>query len=1027
MEVYTKVNVLYVKSPSAIYVEKVTANKAYLYNLLQDLSKECDKDMSCNLTSTPSKDMPCAARGNDGYWYRGLVEEATENGASVFFVDLGYTLNLEYYDLKSLHPKYLSCAAQAIKVMLRYIKPKTDNSKEWGEEVTEYLRYILTQAKSCRVIPFEMYGDKYSVCMYINKETNVGNLLVKNNLALPNKTSARNTKSKKNKKNDESFICDVEKHTELNNDIDQSFSEESVKSSIKNKKSVDNEDPFKINVEIHQVQSPDCIYVSDVMSDRTDVDKLMKSMQEFYTMFYSTDNVWHKDSVCTVYSEKSQMYYRARIVDIKSNDKVIVFLYDVGIEETVSIDNIQPLYPAFANTPAHIFKIKLTGILPCGGSDTWPTFSCQKLCEIIDSNHKCKFYISKVDEEDMEDGAIPVELWIKQMVIDGPLSPARYEINSINRLLVESGAALPIKTYSSKRDKILAIELKRRLSKKIELLSKSESNVHWFEINSHVEALSSLEAFIAKTTLDTSSCADSQGSNDDKDLNDICDNLPSFPKLSAWLPAEPIKDDVFIAIPTYIDDDGFIYLHSVTQNSYTLKYIEETLGRMYNQPPIESCDSLWKVGDMCIAQYHPNKKWYRGKIVGIVEDNIFNVEFVDYGNVEQCLIGTLKKKVILGSIPIQCTKCTVYGLIPENGKWLTKDLDRIHSIIIERQCEVTVIERADTHLVISLSIKPNELLKKKTELITYLIYNLKMNIKPAGCTMDKQPALVEDSPEADDTVTEFMENRSTSSDEKSIAEPIICENLETNSFTDNTNESSSSNDTIENLPLLVTSTPCAGSEETLSDKYMPLHIPEDVAFVEIEICCGITVTEFFAQLRENVHSTILNSYYTHYKSVMTEIQEEASKQPVITTFAPNTPCCAKFNDDLWYRCVIRESKLDEDSDDIVINLFYVDYGNDEYKKLNPQKCELYSLKKEWLNVPPMSMKCKLWNLQVASTIEQNDLELTTEIEKCYNIPIVAVIKEFNDNTRSVELYKDDKCEEHLFEKLIEKGLLVHKE
>lgn len=43
------------------------------------------------------------------------------------------------------------------------------------------------------------------------------------------------------------------------------------------------------------------------------------------------------------------------------------------------------------------------------------------------------------------------------------------------------------------------------------------------------------------------------------------------------------------------------------------------------------------------------------------------MEFIDYGNIEECTIGTLKKKVILEDIPIQCTKCVIYGLNPVSG------------------------------------------------------------------------------------------------------------------------------------------------------------------------------------------------------------------------------------------------------------------------------------------------------------------------------------------------------------------------
>lgn len=51
----------------------------------------------------------------------------------------------------------------------------------------------------------------------------------------------------------------------------------------------------------------------------------------------------------------------------------------------------------------------------------------------------------------------------------------------------------------------------------------------------------------------------------------------------------------------------------------------------------------------------------------------------------------------------------------------------------------------------------------------------------------------------------------------------------------------------------------------------------------------------------------------------------------------DTPCCAKFNDNLWYRCLITESEPIINSDNIEIKLLYVDYGNDEYRKVNSQQ------------------------------------------------------------------------------------------
>lgn len=56
-------------------------------------------------------------------------------------------------------------------------------------------------------------------------------------------------------------------------------------------------------------------------------------------------------------------------------------------------------------------------------------------------------YIYFKVQEEVCDDVIPVELWVKQIKIPGPLSPSKTEINSINRMLIDKGVALPIKKY----------------------------------------------------------------------------------------------------------------------------------------------------------------------------------------------------------------------------------------------------------------------------------------------------------------------------------------------------------------------------------------------------------------------------------------------------------------------------------------------------------------------------------------------------------------------------------------------------
>ncbi|XP_043795081.1 RING finger protein 17 isoform X2 [Apis laboriosa] len=1017
MEIYTDVQVLFVESPNAIYVQKAHGNRSYFHKLIQEITDNYEKDMSEEYIATPCKDLPCAAPGVDGFWHRGLICEVTENTVQVFYVDLGYTLILSYDAIKPLPRKYMSCKTQAIKVSLRNVKP--DDKNQWESETIEFIKKYLMDRKKFRVIPFNKIGDTYDVIMYTYDKINVANLLnKKNDVILYSNSSSLSTSMNKKSESKKNKFRKSASCTELPGEL----YDDPINLNTKTKNVDENEDPFKVCVLIHQVLSPDSIYVSDATCDQSDVEKMMKQMQEFYNKYRPAKrDVWNKDSACAVYFARSDMYYRGKIIDIKIDNKVVVFLYDIGIEETVSINDIQSLYPWFSKIPTYVFKIKLTGILPCGGSSTWPSLSCEKLHEIINNNQNSKFYISKLEEEETEDSAIPVELWIKQVKMDGPLAPTRHEINSVNRMLVEDGVALPVKEYAKKRDKILAIELKRQLVKKLERLTKYESNVKWFQINDDIcDPIT--DKMIWDTVLHYSdSDSDSQNCTN---MEKILDNIPSLPKLSSWLPVKTIEEDTFIAIPTYIDNNGFLYLHSKTQNVKILQYIELKLEKLYKNCPIESCDTVWAVGDLCIAQYHANKKWYRGKVVEIRENNIIDVEFIDYGNIEECTIGTLKKKVILEDIPIQCTKCVIYGLNPGNGTWMTEDLDRIHSLLIEQECEVTVLNKTKTHLVISLTILPNRQCNEKSDLIAFLINKWNMNINPnIEITISENSIFTIIT---SDVVTE--NSRSLCSDDDIIKDPIIRGNSVLLPLTNIVNENE--NDTItdvENISLcklkneIITSTPNIISEENLAMNYKFVNIPKDIDYIEIELCCSISPTKFYAQLKENSHSITLNEYYTQYKLLMNDLQENAYKQPLITNFIPNTPCCAKFNDDLWYRCLITESEPIVNSDNIVIKLLYVDYGNDEYRKINSQECELHILKEEWMDLPSIAIKCKLWNIKVASTADYNELVSQFQ-QKIYNRSVLAKIKDIDKEYMSVELYEDEKFENIIYNTLIEEGL-----
>ncbi|KAK2584668.1 hypothetical protein KPH14_007012 [Odynerus spinipes] len=1037
METYVDVVVQCVISPECIYVTKIGENQKYVNKLMKDMTVFYGKNASSPTLACPIEiGIPCAILHLDGLWYRGIITEVLDaETVNVFCVDFGYSFVLCREELRRLTINYISGRTQAIQISLKDLKP-LPNEDDWNTRAIDFIQKYLTNQR-VKVIAMHKTESIYNSYVYIHGKTNFNTLLVNKgffsaigatSLITPSSTNmntSTSTNTSTSKKHRPRKKRNVKKdHQPFVYDQSLTYDMEQYDKKASNVQTIE-PDPFKVCVQVHQARSPDCIYVSDVSREEANM-KLMAKMQSFYAKFHSQEKIdWTENAVCVVYSKKDKNYLRARILEIISQEEVLVFFYDMAIEEVISMKDIQPLHSRFQQQPAYLFKVKLAGILPCGGSSTWPTSSCQKLSDIINEKQNCQFYITKVaDTEDSTE--IPVQLWVKQSRPEGPLSPTRIEISSVNKMLVEAGLALPVKGYDDKTDKILAVEFKRQLQQMQVTIPKSEENVQWFsmaQINSDSSDTSSQEEEYSSAT-NVSSASPSQNITD-------------------WLPALPMMKDHFIAIPTYVDHDGIIYLHPKRKGKFALKRIESALNDFYKKVKIRPCDREWKEGDICIAQYHVNKKWYRAKVLRILPDNKIEVQFVDYGNIEECVIGTIKKRIILGHIPIQCTRCVIYGLNPNNeeDQWNTEDLDKIHKLLVENECEVSVLERRDTYIIVSITL----LQPKKCDLISYLVNELEMRIASnpvnlsdskilndtncANISTDSPDVIIEKYTKEDKTIPEIYTDHEiimdniVDIDQVISGSSMLMKDSESDiSCTDNFESLSLDNtDTI--AKEAVYSTPQVMSIENLAN-YVPLVIPNDIDMFEAELCCSVAATTHYIQLAENVELKVLNNYYNQYNLLMKDMQKDAVKQPLIQNLVPNTPCCALFADNVWYRCVILQSQIVKDKSEVVVSLYYVDFGNEEDKQVPLNNSGLHTLKGEWLSLPTMAIKCQLWHVNVSEDIDI--LDIAEELDKMYrryNKYTVVKIKERYESHLDVELYVDRTCKKLLYRSLIKRGFL----
>lgn len=425
------------------------------------------------------------------------------------------------------------------------------------------------------------------------------------------------------------------------------------------------------------------------------------------------------------------------------------------------------------------------------------------------------------------------------------------------------------------------------------------------------------------------------------------------------------------------------------------------------------------------------------------------VEFVDYGNVEECEVKHVTDCIRLGHIPIQSTKCIISGLKPaiSNGKWMLHDLDRIHALLVDQECKVSVLQRQPTHLIISITL----LRPWKCDLLSYLTNHMDMSIKIERKEWNdsenyKSEDLKSDSTSRDVIVDKTINDElcTANASRESLSE-IYMQDVTFNehvisgnfaeiepSNLESPNASIKQTD-FENISwmdavtLNACSTPQPQSEEETdsSDIYKPLTIPQETKYIELILCFNKDPITSFAQLAENndaMFSSMFHDYYLQYEAIMSDLQTNACHQPLIESFEKNTPCITQFTDDMWYRCVIRNSKKIPDSQYIRISLYYVDYGNQEVKMLDLLSTDhgLHTPKEEWLELPAMAIKCTFWGLNFVS----DDLTLlASKLDEIYDQTVVARVKEINDgNSIVAEIYKDKMCKELFYAHLIKEGL-----
>ncbi|PNF34127.1 hypothetical protein B7P43_G01154 [Cryptotermes secundus] len=1025
----------HVVSPHSFYVQRLGEHARYLTSVMKDMNTEYTKSANIGLIYTPQVGMPCAAQYTvDKKWYRAkIIALPGKRMVEVFYVDYGNQELVAWNQIRRLQPRFLRIPAQAVHCSMSDIIP---SEQHWTPAVKEYLMKVTAKKILCLYVDVvqkhqlkvTLYESQANVDVCINAlvvregygtSVGVSSSFVEyhklDGVPLQPPSDAKHTKPRFTRRKP---VANVRTQC-LSNARDVTVSKQG-----KVDKHKAPEDPLLLEVKIRNCLSPSCVYVS-LLAREEKMNNLMHQLQEYYATASSYTDNWEVNSKCCVFSVEYKQWYRAIILELNlPNQQARVLLNDVAKEEIVPLSNLQLLDPKFLSLHDGAIKCHLAGVRAAGDKAEWPSMACEFLSDKIAEYP----YIFITKKGEIENWSLPVELWVKKVKPGGPLEPTQEEWIMLNKKLVDQGLAIPIKG-ESEVPSIPSLQVLKELDEKH--LEANENGVAcWLPLSVQTDDVIKTESGEVAADVNHSG---SVNDTEDEAIAEQEEESQSFARTD-WLPAVPVIQNTFLATPSYVDDNCFIYLHDTERNGETLRIIGNALCTRFNSSRPKPHDLYWFVGQLCIAQYHADKKWYRGKVVGVNDDRTVKVAFVDYGNIEDCKASEMRKNVYMDDIPIQCYKCQLDGIKPasDDGKWPMSTLDFIHTTIVEKQCEVTVKEepKIGQPLMISLlgpgNIDLAELLVRM-QFAIYVstpVFDMASNSE-TGVSDDGSSVIIEGEEDAE-VIAENEETEVTAEVEEETAnsaeaqEEAEVSNEDPDDKEDGNRERNVTDMTSLEVIERVEWNALIEEEQELQKMatgnvlhYTQLELPYNDT-IAVEVTAILSATEVIIHPCK-VKGSKLFGMKEKFERLTEDLQKEAQSQPLITKPYIGQPCCARYTvDDQWYRAAVLSVEPKEAKQ---LKIQYVDYGNMECQSTD----KVHILKPEWTIVPVQGIHCRMWHIQ-----RPNDWDpkvLFPKLAECLSHPPLLAKIKAEEPLLQVELFTSDGSR-LILQPLVDAGLLI---
>ncbi|NP_001410719.1 tudor domain-containing 6 [Danio rerio] len=331
-----------------------------------------------SLIRKPVVGLICAAKAQDGVFYRAAVYKVIDKTAEVYFLDYGNTEVVDSFNLRQLPLRFQQLPAVAVKCSLHGVKPRL---KLWEERATLFFSKLVRD----RIIDLHVQDkqqDTHIVQLVdpsLDGEKDVSKLLCNAGFAVSEKSivdySATRSCGLKTTHASGVFLTGTQPQTPCSSSV------------VMDSASAFKEYLFPIGssleVTVSYIENPNDFWCQKARNAAC-LEVLMQDIQRFYSHSEFEPLL---EAACVARHPETGIWYRALVIQKHQTPHVDVLFIDYGQTKKVAIEDLRKITPAFLKMKGQAFRCSLYNLIHpvLHSSSDWSTEATLEFQEFVDA------------------------------------------------------------------------------------------------------------------------------------------------------------------------------------------------------------------------------------------------------------------------------------------------------------------------------------------------------------------------------------------------------------------------------------------------------------------------------------------------------------------------------------------------------------------------------------------------------------------------------------------------------------------